>query len=560
MNAVYLAGRGLVSTLGLDVASAVSAVRSGGVAAVRREVAPEIAWPFQAIDDPDPDWWARTQRLVRQAVAESGALATDRRGPLFLASSSVDIGGRERDGNFVPGYHHLASCVAEWLDWHGPVFTVSTACTSSSNAVLSASAGIAAGACTHALVIGLELENHLTVAGFGAMQLLSPRDARPLGLDRDGLVLGEAVAALHLSSTPSRWRVAGGANVVDGSDPAGAVQSSVATMCHQASARSGVPLAAIDLVKLQAAGSIGNDATEAAALHDVFSAMPSLVSLKAMLGHTLGASGAAEIALLTACLEDGAWPSVTGPADPALNVSLAKAPPANARHVLATILGFGGGHAAVVLEDTLPTPVIPAKAGTHRPDKQADGLTTTASSPLPAQGPGLRRDDARVDLPGWTCTAHIRLAPPPADWRDTLAKRLGHRPRRLGPWAELALLGARQCLDAAGEDTLPPDALLRVASWRGADTATAAALDQCRTGQPMPFTFLQSQPSQMLAALSQHLHWQGDARFLIADDTKHLLALARHEVGPAGLLIGWVEEGAVAGTEARSEWWRLIPS
>jgi len=532
MNAVFLAGRGLVSTLGEDLASAVSAVGAGGVAPVRREVAPGVAWPFQAIDDPDTDWWARTQRLVMQAVSESGALATDRRGPLFVASSSVDIGGRERDGNFAPGFHHLAQRVREWLSWSGPVFTVSTACTSSSNAVLSASAEITAGHCTDALVIGIELDNRLTVAGFGAMQLLSPHGAKPLSLDRDGLVLGEAVAVLHLSSTPSRWRVAGGANVVDGSDPAGAVQSSVAAMCRQAAAHSGVPLAAIDLVKLQAAGSVGNDATEAAALRDVFSEVPSLVSLKAMLGHTLGASGAAEIALLTACLEDGVWPSSTNAVDPALGVALADALPTGVRHVLTTILGFGGGHTAFVIEDTATqTPVIPANAGIHRPD--------------PAR---------------WTCTAHIQLTPPPADWRDTLAKRLGHRPRRLGPWAELALHGARQCLDAAGEDTLPADAILRVASWRGADSATFAALDQSRDGQPMPFTFLQSQPSQMLAALSQHLAWQGDARFLIADDPQHLLDLASHDTGPPGLLIGWVEEGAVEGTTARSEWWRLIPA
>lgn len=530
MNAVYVAGRGLVSTLGPDVASAVSAVRAGGVDPVRRDVAPGVAWPFQAIDDPDTAWWTRAQRLVLQAVSESGALATARSGPLFVASSSVDIGGRERDGNFVPGFHHLAQRVAEWLSWSGPVFTVSTACTSSSNAVLSASAEIAAGRCTEALVIGIELENRLTVAGFGAMQLLSSHGARPLGLARDGLVLGEAVAVLHLSSTPSRWRVAGGANVVDGTDPAGAVQSSVVAMCHQASARSGVPLAAIDLVKLQAAGSVGNDATEAAALREVFTDMPSLVSLKSMLGHTLGASGAAEIALLTACLEEGAWPSPTCEVDPALGVALTGARPPAVRHVLATILGFGGGHAAVVLEDSLArNTVVPAKAGTP-------------------------------SLPGWRCTAHLQLTPPPPDWRDTLAQRLGHRPRRLGPWAELALHGARQCLDAAGEDTLHKDALLRVASWRGADSATAAALDQCRTGQPMPFTFLQSQPSQMLAALSQHLQWQGDARFLIAENPQHLLDLARTDTGPAGLLIGWVEEGAAEGTTARSEWWRLIPA
>ena len=75
MNAVFLAGRGLVSTLGGDLASAVSAVRAGGVTPVRREVAPGVTWPFQAINDSDTDWWARTQRLVMQAVSESGAPA-----------------------------------------------------------------------------------------------------------------------------------------------------------------------------------------------------------------------------------------------------------------------------------------------------------------------------------------------------------------------------------------------------------------------------------------------------------------------------------------------------
>ncbi|KQV83113.1 hypothetical protein [Rhizobacter sp. Root1221] len=161
--------------------------------------------------------------------------------------------------------------------------------------------------------------------------------------------------------------------------------------------------------------------------------------------------------------------------------------------------------------------------------------------------------------PGWTVHAHVHLAPPPAGWRDDLARRLGQRPRRLGTWAELALHGARQCLDAAGETTLPADALLRVASHRGTDSATRTAVGQCAGGLPMPFTFLQSQPSQMLAALSQHLGWRGDARFVVAQDPAAVLHLAQLEAGPAGLLLGWVDEGEADGTGQRSEWWRLIP-
>lgn len=156
----------------------------------------------------------------------------------------------------------------------------------------------------------------------------------------------------------------------------------------------------------------------------------------------------------------------------------------------------------------------------------------------------------------WRTVAHFVAAPPPADWRDWLATRLRQRPRRLGAWAELALYGARQCLDAAGEATLPPQALLCVASLSGSVSATRATVEQCRDGLPMPFSFLQSQPSQMLAALCQHLAWQGDARFVVSRDPQAVLRLAQIESGSAGLLLGWVEEGAAA---ARTEWWRLVP-
>ena len=68
----------------------------------------------------------------------------------------------------------------------------------------------------------------------------------------------------------------------------------------------------------------------------------------------------------------------------------------------------------------------------------------------------------------------------------------------------------------------------------------------------MPFAFMQSQPSQMLAALSQHLAWQGDARFTLSRDKHAVLQLAQQECGAAGLLIGWVEE------DQRTEWWRMV--
>ena len=355
MNEVYIAGRGLASALGPDLASALIALGQGLVAPARFELAPGLGWPYFAITEEDAeeaaDWSERARRITCRVAAESGALAGPRSGPLFVASSSHDIGGCEIGSDFEGDCHRFAQTVAAWLDWRGPVFTVSTACTSSLNALRGARTLIRHGQADHALVLGLELRNRVTLGGFAGMQLLSPRRALPLGQGRDGLVLGEAAAALHLSSTPARWRIAGGANVVAGQDPTGIDAGAVAAMCRQALVDSALAPADIALIKPQAAGSPANDAIEASALAQVFATMPALVSFKGVIGHTLGAAGAAELALLMACLESGTWPRVDYAQDAALKAALAGQAPAHARHVLASILGFGGGHAAVVLED-----------------------------------------------------------------------------------------------------------------------------------------------------------------------------------------------------------------
>lgn len=351
MNEIYLTGRGLASALGPDVASALAALAQGGVPPRRFELADGSAWPFYSMADDEPDWPTRTRRITQRVAAESGALAGPRSGPLFVASSSLDIGWLEQSRDFERDYQQFAETVASWLDWRGPVFTVSTACTSALNALLSARTLIRSGQVDHALVLGLELRNRVTVGGFSGMQLLSATGALPFGEARNGLVLGEAVAALYLSSAPSRWRVAGGANVVDGRDPAGTVPSAVIAMCEQALANSGLQMSDIALIKPQAAGGVVSDATEAQALRKVFATLPPLVSFKRSIGHTLGASGAAELALLTACLEAGVWPRIDYAQDASLNAALSEQAPQQARHVLASILGFGGGHTAVVLED-----------------------------------------------------------------------------------------------------------------------------------------------------------------------------------------------------------------
>ncbi len=356
MSNVYLAGKGLACTLGGDMRSSLESLRRGGVAPTPVAVADGIEWPVHLLPPGRGDWTQRLRDTVREVAAQTGEWAA-LTAPLFVASSSLDIGfieHEQQEKRLIGDLQDFADIVAESLGWKGPVFTVSTACTSALNAVLAAADLIRAGEADEALVIGAEMGNRFTVAGFGAMQLLSPDSVWPFGQGRNGLVLGEAVAALRLGARPARWQLAGGANVVDGRNPSGVEASAVHAMCRSALAQGGLRPEDIDLVKVQAAGSPVNDAIEAEALKQLFDPLPPLVSLKPALGHTLGASGAAELALLLGCIDEGVWPSVGYPLDGSLGIALCEAAPQRLRNILLNFAGFGGGHASLLLKDTGP--------------------------------------------------------------------------------------------------------------------------------------------------------------------------------------------------------------
>lgn len=154
----------------------------------------------------------------------------------------------------------------------------------------------------------------------------------------------------------------------------------------------------------------------------------------------------------------------------------------------------------------------------------------------------------------WKITGRTSAGTPPENWRDQLIVRLGYRPRRIGILAELALYGALDCLDNAQESGLPGDVLLRVCSMGGPVSAISQVLEQNREGLPQPFSFLQSQTSQILPAVAAALNWQGDAAVVMSRHSMNLALLACRQAERYGMLLGWVEENP-----CQSYWIRLAP-
>src|SRR2546429_9664693 len=113
--------------------------------------------------------------------------------------------------------------------------------------------------------------------------------------------------------------------------------------------------AAVDLIKLQSGGGPLADLAEANAVRELFSPVPRSVSLKGALGHTLGASGPAELALLLASLARGRVPATWGfaEADGERGLAPSGGDAQGVRRVLFNLSGFGGSVMSLALEKAL---------------------------------------------------------------------------------------------------------------------------------------------------------------------------------------------------------------
>lgn len=126
-------------------------------------------------------------------------------------------------------------------------------------------------------------------------------------------------------------------------------------------------------------------------------------------------------------------------------------------------------------------------------------------------------------------------------WRAELITLLGDKPRRLSTWCELGLLGALSCVKTAQPSALPNDVPIRIYTESGTITATRRALEQNREHTPMPFTFMQTQPSQLFNALGGALAWNGDGATLSSQNLQQYETFALHEAQQS-VLLAWVEE------------------
>lgn len=263
------------------------------------------------------------------------------------------------------GTGRVASRIAKRLGLKGPVITVTTACTSSANALLLAASMIRRGEVRRAIVIGAEMLNAFTLNGFYSLMLLSPEGIKPFDAKRRGIQLGEATAAIVLEAADSMdaagTYLSGWGNNCDTHNVISTSLDGrlVAAVMREAMGVADVSATDITAIKAHGTGSLDNDATEAAAMRLVFEMgenggkVPPFTGLKGCIGHTLGACGAVETVAFFKCLKEGFIPAAMGfkDVDPALGMSpltTARMTDDASGFYMLNFFGFGGNNTSLV--------------------------------------------------------------------------------------------------------------------------------------------------------------------------------------------------------------------
>ncbi|PRW95719.1 beta-ketoacyl-[acyl-carrier-protein] synthase II, partial [Pseudomonas fragi] len=92
-----------------------------------------------------------------------------------------------------------ANFLADWLQLSGPAYVISTACTSSARALMSAQRLLDLGVCDAVICGGVDSLCKLTLNGFSSLDAVSNERCNPFSVNRNGINIGEA-AVLFLMS------------------------------------------------------------------------------------------------------------------------------------------------------------------------------------------------------------------------------------------------------------------------------------------------------------------------------------------------------------------------
>lgn len=248
----------------------------------------------------------------------------------------------------------------------GPVFGVTSACSSANHAIASAVDQIRLGRADVMLAGGTDAPLVWGIMkAWEALRVLSPDTCRPFSADRQGLVMGEGAGMAVLESYEHAMargatilgEIAGVGISADASDIVAPTVEGPEAAMRFCLADAGFNPEDIDYLNAHGTGTKANDQIETAAIKRAFGDHAyklSVSSTKSMHGHALGASGALEMIACVMAIREGIVPPTANYREPDpdcdldITPNVAKERPVRA--ALSNAFAFGGTNAVLAFK------------------------------------------------------------------------------------------------------------------------------------------------------------------------------------------------------------------
>lgn len=254
----------------------------------------------------------------------------------------------------------LAQKIADTFGFKTKPIVVSNACVSGVMAIAVAKSMIRTGKHKDAFVIAGDEVSEFVISGFNSFQAIGTEPCKPYDQNRNGINIGEAAAAVYITSEPKenenfRFKILGDSAVNDANHISGPSRTGdgLYASIRNAMTEAGVTPEQIGFISAHGTATLYNDEMEAIAFNRMELQQIPLNSMKGYYGHCLGASGLLEsIISMESARHEMLIPSKNfeepGVSQP-LNI-IKENQPATVKYILKTASGFGGCNAAVVLE------------------------------------------------------------------------------------------------------------------------------------------------------------------------------------------------------------------
>jgi 3-oxoacyl-(acyl-carrier-protein) synthase len=392
-NAVFVAGAGIISAIGNNVAENLHALETGTTGmdkitlldSIHKETLPvaEVKRTNEQLAEATglPKKMTRTALLSLVAAKEAisdAVIDTKEFRTGFISANSV--GGMDKTENFYAEFltnkksgrlrnvvnHECGrptEIVADALRIKHFVTTISTACSSSANAIFLGARMIRHNMLDVVIAGGVDALTKFTLNGFNSLMILDNEFCKPFDENRKGLNLGEGAGyivmvsekvAKELSSkiycTLSGWCNANDAYHQTASSPGGT--GSLLAM-KGALNKAGLSATDIDYINLHGTGTQNNDIAEGTAINTLFAPQfPKMSSTKSFTGHTLGASGGVEAVFSALSVKHGLiYPNLrfhTQMKDLPFAPQIVFQKDQKVKHIMSNSFGFGGNCSSLI--------------------------------------------------------------------------------------------------------------------------------------------------------------------------------------------------------------------